>query len=474
MSTQPNIQSRSNLLSLQSGESDTLNWLAILACTILTLVLMIVPLGSLGKILIPAAVIATGSLLYAKNSVMYMGFTWWIWFLVPLVSRIVEYRTGVVSESFRLLIAAPYIVSFISVETFFKKMPRFSQMDGLPFALAGASVIYALVIGLIKRHPIAQIGQEFLSWGAPICFGFFMLVNWRSYESFKKVTQITFLWITSLVAIYGIYQYLAPLPWDVFWWENAPNLQNASGLPEPKLVRIWSSLNTTFVFAYAMVACLGVTLSWTKMVSVPILIVGIISLLLSQVRVAWVSLAIALFLFGISTHPRVSKRSLLVVLLATILSMPLAAHPDFSEVIQNRVDSFSQGKDDTSLQERQNIYRDTLERVFDPSGGGLGVPKIVDAGVADVLSTLGLTGTIPLMLSVSLAFYRLFQSMYHDSFRTILQSVAIAFFSTLAFNNIFILLSGQIFWSFIGLAFASDRYYKANKLSSSSALTYKL
>jgi hypothetical protein len=331
-------------------------------------------------------------------------------------------------------------------------------------------VLYGLLVGLTRGYPLIQIGQEFLSWGAPICFGFFMLVNWRNYESCKRLMQLTFLGITLLIAVYGIYQYLAPAPWDIFWWENASTVRNASGIAAPKLVRVWSTLNTTFIFGYAMVACLGVTLSWAKPISIPILMVGIISLLLSQVRVAWVALAISLLLFAISTHPRVSQRALIVVVLSVSLAIPLAAHPDFNEVIQQRFDSFSQGKDDASLQERQDIYRETLERVFDPAGRGLGVPKIIDAGAADVISTLGWLGTFPLLLSVALVFYRLFQSLYRDSFRTIVQAIAIAFFATLAFNNIFILLSGQIFWSFIGLALASDRYYKMRDLEYTASL----
>jgi O-Antigen ligase len=461
MTTQPDLSFlNSSITSDQSKRDTAQSWLVILACAMLTLMLMLLPLGSLGRIIVPVVVVVTGFVLYAKSATMYMAFTWWIWFLAPLVSRVIEYRSGVVTEEFRLLIAAPYMVSFISVEMFVKQIPRFSQLDGLPFALAGVSVGYALLIGFTRGYPLVQIGQEFLSWSAPICFGFFMLANWRRYELFKRMMQVTFLCITLFVAVYGIYQYLAPLPWDVFWWENAPNIRNASGIAAPKLVRVWSTLNTTFIFGYAMVACLGVTLSWSRMISIPALIVGIISLLLSQVRVAWIALCLALLVFGVSTHPRVSQRSLIVLVLSISLAMPLAAHPDFNEVIQSRLESFSQGQEDESLQERQNIYKQTLQSLLDPSGRGLGGAKIIDAGAADVISTLGWVGVSPMLFGVMLAFQRLFRSMYRDSFRTILQAVAIAFFSTLAFNNIFILLSGQIFWSFIGLALASDRYYK--------------
>jgi hypothetical protein len=467
MTPQPNnVSIFLNSTHPPSKQGNSQSWLAILTCGILTLVLMVVPAGNLGKIIVPVAVVATGFLLYVKNSIMYMAFTWWIWFLAPLVSRVIEYRSGIAAEDLRLIIVAPYLVSFISIEMLLKKILRFSQLGGLPFLLAGISIVYASLIGLIRGYPLVQIGQEFLSWGAPICFGFFMLVNWTRYESYKRAMQITFLWITFLIGTYGIFQFLAPLPWDVFWWENATNVKDASGIAAPKLVRVWSTLNTTFIFGYAIAACICVTLSWSRMISIPVLISGLISLLLSQVRVAWIALAITLFLFSISTHPRVSQRSLFAIIVAIILTIPLAFHPDFSEVITDRVSSLSQGEKDGSLQERQKIYEATLQQAFNPIGKGLGAPKIIDAGAVDVISTLGLIGTFPILLSVGLAFSQLFKKIYRDSFRTILQSIAVAFFSTIAFNNIFILLPGQIFWSFIGLAFAADRYHSAKRLES--------
>jgi hypothetical protein len=450
--------------SVQPSSKDNTNaQLAIIACSTLVLLFTIIPLGGIGKILIPASVISTGIFLYAKSPLLYVGFTWWVWFLAPFISRVVEYKSGSAAETFRLIILTPYILSFISVDMVLKKIVNSSRSDGLPFALAGISIFYSMAIGYVNGYSLIKIGQEFLSWSAPVCFGFFMLSNWRRYESLKKITQLTFLLITAVISIYGIIQYLEPPAWDVFWWENAENVRSASGIAVPKMVRVWSTLNTTFLFAYAMVACLGVTLTYSGIISIPILISGIISILLSQVRVSWFAIIIVFFIFMISTNPRASRHSLLVVILSVSLTIPLSAHPDFNEVIQERIATLSQGKDDVSLQERQSIYQENLPRYFDIIGKGLGSPKIIDAGAADVLSTLGWVGTAPMMLGILLTFHRLFRFIHFDKFRTMMQAVPLGFLATLAFNNIFILLSGQIFWSFIGLALAADRYQKNEK-----------
>ena len=41
-----------------------------------------------------AATLAVGALLYWRRPGLYIGFTWWLWFLTPEVRRLVDYQQG--------------------------------------------------------------------------------------------------------------------------------------------------------------------------------------------------------------------------------------------------------------------------------------------------------------------------------------------------------------------------------------------
>ncbi len=454
-----------------SNKSPKGNINAVIISTFISIGLLIVigPSGSSGKIILPAMTILIGIFLYQKQPLLYFTFTWWIWFLAPIISRIIEYKSNSPESAFRLIIATPYILSFLSIETAYRKIPAFFKKDATSFLLAFMGIAYALTIGLLNNNPKPEVAQELLSWVSPVLMGFFILSNWRRYPEFKNATQNTFLLSTLIMGSYGIYQYLVVPPWDLYWWEHAENVKNASGIAEPGLIRVWSTLNFPFTFGYVMTACISIILTRPKLIYIPIYLVGIISLLLSQVRAGWLVLGLAFTLLIISSHPKASKKILVTLILTSTLVIPFSFHPDFKSAIQERVLSVSSGGEDVSLQERQRIYSEVLDTALKEFiGKGIGSPKIIDAGVADVLTTLGWIGTMPVLIGILIAVQRLFQGLYTDRFRSMTQSLAVSMLVTLPLNNIFILLPGLIFWSCIGFACAADRYHKLHRLGPSS------
>ena len=60
--------------------------------------------------LFPFLGIVVGGLLYATRPAVYIGFTFWIWFLTPFIRRVVDYQVGeFTTVSFIML--TPYLVS---------------------------------------------------------------------------------------------------------------------------------------------------------------------------------------------------------------------------------------------------------------------------------------------------------------------------------------------------------------------------
>src|SRR5215212_2641440 len=70
------------------------------------------------QILYALAATVVGTLLYWSYPTIYLGFTWWLWFLTPEVRRLVDYHQGYNPESPVML--APLLVAALS---FFTLLP---------------------------------------------------------------------------------------------------------------------------------------------------------------------------------------------------------------------------------------------------------------------------------------------------------------------------------------------------------------
>lgn len=220
------------------------------------LVLISLRISSILYLFFPLASTLVGFLLYyLQCSSYYLSFTWCIWFMAPLVSRIVHYQNGW-ADKLPLITYSPYFVTLISAISFFRFFPKYykyNKQDTLPFLLPLISLFYSLLIGLIKNDSFIEATGDCLRWTPGIFLGFYLLANWRDYPALSRITKNTFLWSLLIMGIYGIIQYFIPFGWDKFWLSNAEELQGAIGQPEVWNIRVWSTLNMSFTFAYGII-----------------------------------------------------------------------------------------------------------------------------------------------------------------------------------------------------------------------------
>src|SRR5918912_703929 len=69
-------------------------WAAILGFVALVGGGLAAHVGSLMQTLYPSAALVVGLLLYWRYPALYLGFTWWLWFLTPEVRRVVDYQSA--------------------------------------------------------------------------------------------------------------------------------------------------------------------------------------------------------------------------------------------------------------------------------------------------------------------------------------------------------------------------------------------
>jgi hypothetical protein len=403
-----------------------------------------------------------GAFLYWRYPILYLGFNWWVWFLAPLLTRIVEYQNGWTGSGLRFIILSPYLVTMLTTISFIQSFAKVRLQHSLPFILGFISILYALLIGVVSGNPIVEIGQAVLSWLPAIFFGFHLLANWRDYPQYRQNMQRTFCWGVLVMGIYGILQYVFAPEWDRFWLTHAEDLQLCCGQPAPLKMRVWSTLNFPFTFAYAMMAGLLLLLNKQKPLEVTAIVAGFMAFLLSEVRAAWGGWFIGFVLVLTSLKPSYKVRLIAAVLMIGLCVYPLTKVEPFSEAIASRFQTVSNVQEDQSFNERVQIYGELVNTaVGEVIGRGLGGQKIVDAGPLDVIATLGWFGVVPYIGGVALIFLNLFQyaETRLDPFMNASRAIVLSIFAVLPATNTMVLLPGVMFWGFAGIAMAAHKYH---------------
>lgn len=433
-------------------------WIAILSLLLITTLCLTVGLGKVLNIFFPAGCLGVGLFLYFRYPILYVGFTWWVFFLTPFVRRMSDFRSGFTEPSPMLL--APLLVAMITIVTFYRNLPKAHEQGGLPFILSATGVFYGFLIGMVNGLPVPAI-LSLMGWVSPILFGFHLFVNWRDYPSYRDNIQRTFLWGVLVTASYGVYQYIVAPEWDCFWLIET-KLFTSMGNPEPQGLRVWSTMNAPLQFGVVMLGGNILLFIGQGNLRIPSLAVGILSILLTSVRTVWLGLMVSLITLLVSLKGGVQIRLIAFILMIFIFIVPLSAVEPFSKVIQSRVSSLSNVQDDQSAKDRANLYGLVLNQALsEVIGKGNGTLQPIDSGIMELLLTFGWMGAIPYISGLLLSFYTLFASKSNsDPFASAARAIVVGFVPMLAGSNVIAGISGMVFWGFLGVAMAAIKYHK--------------
>lgn len=460
---------KQNFFNLQP----TLAWLAMLGFGAFTILCILAHVGGLLRLAFPAGAFLVGIFLYSRYPILYLGFTWWIAFLSPLVRRLVDFQSGWVDPSPVLL--APFLVMMVTGLTLVKKLPKSLQIGGLPLVLSITGVAYGFLVGMIKQAPVSAI-VGLLNWIAPILLAFHLFVNWRDYPRYRQNIQRVFVWGALITGAYGVFQYLVAPQWDRYWLVNTGLL--AFGKPEPLSIRVFSTMNSPGPFATVMMAALLLLFSSQSVIRFPAGAVGYLSFLLSMVRAAWLGWVIAVLTFIPSLKPKLQVRLVVTVMVMAICVVPLVNMEPFSTTISARLQSFTNAKEDTSYNDRITGYTEILgEALSQVSGEGLGYYiksdslGANDSGILSMFFYLGWFGTLPYLGGIALMYFNLFQSSVgrSDAFMSAARAISLGVFAQIGLGSATAALSGVVMWSFAGAALAAQKYYDYQRLKAISA-----
>ncbi|MEA5616722.1 O-antigen ligase domain-containing protein [Cronbergia sp. UHCC 0137] len=446
-------------------------WIVISGFLLLTATCYFSGAASLLRLVFPATSLIVAIFLYLRHPILYIGFTWWIWFLTPLLARLVDYRVG--WDPTRQILLAPYLVVFVTLATLFKHLPTAIKQGGTPFILGCIGVLYGCLLGLIYNQPISVI-RGFLDWLSPIIFAFHLFMNWRDYPNYRQNIQRVFLLGVLVMGAYGIYQFVVAPEWDRYWLMESEMFTSA-GNPLPFEMRVWSTMHSPGPFGTVMQAGLLLLFTSTGALIFPASAVGYLSFLLAQVRSNWGGWLLGMMMIFGSVKPKIQIRLLTIILVMSLCVLPLVNIEPISDVVTTRFETFTNLEKDTSYRDRSaNYSRNFTLALSTPLGNGLGnVWKVdektgrievfvLDSGILDIFFTLGWFGAIPyvgglILMMISVSKYT--ESRF-DSFVSAARAIGISCFFQLIISSGMLSIAGMVMWGFLAMAMAAHKYYR--------------
>ena len=440
------------------------------SCLVVLATLWFAGSGHLLRPAVPAVATLFGLFLYLRRPILYVQYALWVWFLAPLVRRVVDLRFGWMESNVVLL--APLLVSGIAGLTLVRK--RGQVAGGVPaaFVLCGAAILYAFVVGAFLR-PSAETAYSFLNWLCPLLFGLHLYMNWPEYRQYSEAISRCFLWAVLIIGVYGVYQFLRPSAWDCYWLENirVGSPGSSFGAPEPLMVRVWSTINAPGPFANAMMVGLLLLFGVRSPLKLPAAVAGYVSFLLSAVRSAWLGWVVGLFWILKGATSRVMVRIILSIVLLLVCLLPVVTQPHLATLIGARLETFTDLGHDTSFGARANMYRLlTGDALSDPFGQGLNNLEVahgmaIDSGILTLIFSMGWLGSALFgagMLSLFLQKGRSLEKS--DEFLNVTKAAMIAVLAQVVGGNVFASISGVLLWMLAGMYLAAHQFHNCTAL----------
>ncbi|MBD2610290.1 MAG: O-antigen ligase domain-containing protein [Nostoc sp. ZfuVER08] len=456
--------------SYSPEERSPQGWIAIAGFILLTIVCYFAGATAALRLIYPVTALVVAVFLYLRHPILYIGFTWWICFLTPLATRLVDYRVG--WDPTRQMLIAPYLVVFVTIATFLRRFKSAYSQGGLPFILAFIGVFYGFLVGLIYNAPV-PVARGLLDWLGPIIFAFHLFINWRDYPSYRQNFQRIFLWCVLILGAYGVYQFVVAPEWDRYWLIESKLFMSA-GNPVPFGMRVWSTLHSVGPFGSVMQAGLLLLFTTSGSLIFPASAVGYLSFLLTQARTNWGGWLLGIIMIVGSVKTRIQMRLITIIVVMAICVVPLTTIEPISEVVSERLQTFSNLEEDNSFRDRSESYDKNLSLALSNAlGNGLGniwkvnektgqiEVVVIDSGILDMFFTLGWFGAIFYMGGLILLIINVskYSEGRFDSFISAARAIGISSATQLIIGSGMLSVAGMILWGFLAMAMAGHKYY---------------
>ncbi len=430
--------------------------------------LLMVHGGRILEPVFPLSALAVAYYLCYRSPATYVSFVWWVWFLSPVIRRMIDYQVG--GYTFGPWTFAPMLVTSVSLIGFFTTLPKFYRGAAFPIVISAFAMIYCVAISFYL--PLRTITFGILTALSVITFAYYLVIHWRQHQLIQVVTQRAFLWGTIFVGSYGIYQFLVAPPWDTFYMTS--EFGNAAfGLPEPLKIRVFSTMTSPYAAATTLIAGIMISLGSKNPLRWLAMPLGTLTILLTLTRGCWLGFLAAIMAAIVVSKFRYKVRLVFAITVIGLIIFGVASSESFQTAIFQRVDSLSAGDADGSFNARKMAFnaafgiaiQEIVGRGFVSSAliGDTGVP-MGDNGILYILSSLGWIGCVPYFAGIIFALLLILRTYAKNGnpWLIVCFSSAIAVLAQIGAADISSEVHGLMLWSFIGSGIASSAYDRAH------------
>lgn len=447
---------------------DRLAYAALLATAGIGAAGFVGPLAAVTELLYPLVATLAAALLLWRRPVLYLSFTWWVWFLTPEVRRLVDYNVGYTEAS--LVMLAPFLVSGVALFAVFSRLSDLPRPYRLPLGFVATGLLYAYGVGVLYNGPVTAT-FDLLTWGVPVVIGAYILTHTHLAAALQEATRRAFVWGLLVMGLYAAVQYFYLPAWDGYWMDNAG--LGSIGSSEPREVRVFSTLNSPGPYAAVMMA--GLLLVFTRGGFIATLGAGagFLGFALAAVRATWAGWLVGFIVVAASLPPRLRVRLLGTLFLLVLVAVPIFTVGPVAELLSARLQSFTDLENDVSFNERLELYSSLPEfTAGNPLGRGLGSTGVasnlstgtqasalqnLDSGIIAVLYSFGILGTLYFVGGAAALFGAVLRGGLRSRNVTDAAYIGVTVAATvqLAFGNAWGGVSGMVLWVFPCLYLAS-------------------
>jgi hypothetical protein len=422
--------------------------------------------GILAKTAYLAGCVALSVWSSRKNPWDYLLLTLWVAALTPFARRLVDMAAG--WDAKNIMLAAPFLVTAPMIPAILQRLRTLDAGAVLFPGLAALCTLYGFIVTLLRGEPVpALIGVT--DWGIPLFYFFFVAVH---RDRIPELLQRLPWFVTTnmlLLGSYGVWQFVDPPAWDRLWMQGVD--QGPFGLPEPFLIRVFSTMNSAGPFSCWIMVLLIISFAFTSWLMPIARFSGLLALAFTTVRTSWGGLAVAVLILAVSSGRRAIRYAIAVAVGSLVVVGVVLLVPKINEVISQRIATFDDLQQDGSLLQREEEASRMQTLIADnPFGVGIGAlgrgtiaagsgeilfEGAIDDGVLEIFGSLGwLVGLVycAALLGIALRCARAGPQFAFQ--QKVCFAAGVACLAALPLTNIVTGVTGTLMWLMFGLAFA--------------------
>jgi len=419
----------------------------------------------------PAMTVGLAAWLLYADPARYVAWVLWLFMLTPFVRRVVDAQNGWNQQN--LILIAPLVACALCAADAFVHLPRLRRVVALPFVVALACLVAGVSVGLFLTPP-SLVMYAALSWAAPLLLGLHVVIHPEHREEYHRAIVGALTVGVVIMGAYGVLQFVAPAEWDRLWMINSR--MDSIGEPLPLRVRVFSTMNAPGPLAQFLTVALLVLIALRSALKWPAIAAGLLLLLMSLARSAWLGFVVGLVLLLVVARERARRAAVVLVAGGAVVLVALATAPlpdsldAMRHTITTRITTMGDLSMDDSFRARRYLIPAVLADIGErPLGSGLGSTLVggargratsrladqglyLDNGVLEVCLVLGWFGGLLFLASAGAAARLAWRTSRRSGGGYGYLAGAFALLAQIIGATIFTNVGGAMFWLALAMA----------------------